>query len=399
MTSAWDILGRLHGIGGRGAGTRGCLAAAEELQSILRAQGLSPVTRTVRAPSRTLYDGPPVVALMLLLLGAALFVGPPGWRTPLAFFMWLALMPLVGEILAIPITLDLFLRKHASPNIQARVAGDGPGEIVLVAHYDTQFGSALFAPGFVPYLRTFFLFAYLGFFGLAIAGAVYALWDVAIAHLLMVPTGIILFASMAFVRYAAGHGTQIEGANDNASGTAVAIETALRLREDVASGALDGHGARLTLLLTTAEEVGERGMLHYLRQERPDHHGTVFVNLDNVGGGTLRYLTEEGMVMPMKAAAPLLRLAEGVAAAHPGELTPGFSLVLPTDLQWAFSMGYAGITFIGQTDDGQIPDYHSPYDTVARLDPDHIGRVVEIVHAFTKAVWREAAEVARKPAS
>lgn len=399
MTRAWDVLGRLHEIGGRKAGTRGCLAAAEDLQAILGAQGLSPTTHMVRAPYRTLYDGPPLVALILLVLGAALFVGPPGWRTPLAFFMWLALVPLVGEILAVPITLDLLLSKHASPNIQARVAGDGPGEIVLVAHYDTQLASPLFAPGFIPHLRTFFLFAYLGFFGLAVAGAVYALWDVATAHLLMVPLGIILFVSMAFVRYAAGHGAQIEGANDNASGVAVAIETALLLREDVAQGALDGHGARVTLLLTTAEEVGERGMLHYLRQERPDHHGTVFVNLDNVGGGTLRYLPEEGMVMPMKAAAPLLRLAEEVASAYPGELARGFPLVLPTDLQWAFSMGYAGITFIGQTDDGQIPDYHSPEDTVARLDPEHIGRVVEIVHAFLRAVWKEAAEVAGKPAS
>lgn len=356
----------------------------------LEDEGLQVQISSFRAPGRTLYDGPPLIGFLLILLTAGVIWGPASWRPVEVFLEWVALLPLVGELLAIPANLDLVLGKKKTENLEAEITGSGPGRVVLVAHHDTQWGSPLFHPRFLPFVRAYFLVAYACFFGLPVLSAADMVWHLPWAHALLAPLAAIFLVLLAFLRYAAAKGRHVVGANDNGSGVAVATAVALRIREAVKNGDLPKDAAKLTLFLPGAEEVGERGMLHWLRVNRPDHHATVFINIDNVGGGKLRFLRGEGMLLPLKYSPPLLRIAEEVSSQSPEDLSPGYPLLLPTDMMWAVSMGYAGITFIAQEDGGAIPNYHWHTDTIDRVSPDHMKRVEETLYQYTASVWRAA---------
>jgi hypothetical protein len=131
-------------------------------------------------------------------------------------------------------------------------------------------------------------------------------------------------------------------------------------------------------------------MLHWVKTHRPQPAEVVFVNLDNVAGGTLRYLEKEGMLLPLRYSPALLQVARGVAANSGGALTTGSPLLLPTDMMWTSAQGYAAITFIGQRDDGTIPNYHWPTDTVDQISMQHLAEVEDTLFAYLSAVWQEA---------
>jgi peptidase M28-like protein len=98
------------------------------------------------------------------------------------------------------------------------------------------------------------------------------------------------------------------GANDNASGVA----TVLRL--------LERHGGRLAnfdlwAVFAGAEEAQALGMRAWLRRHRRDldRRRTIFVDLDKVGAGTVRYARREGLILPLGYDPQLLELCERIA--------------------------------------------------------------------------------------
>jgi len=380
-------------VGARSVGTDGAKAGVERIRSLLESDGLRVTLDTFRAPLHTLYDGPALIALALLILAAGAFFGPVSWTPAAAFFMALVLIPLVGDLLAIPVNMDMILPKVPAENVEADIVGHGKGRILLIAHHDTQWATFIFSPGFLPFARLFFLLAYAGFFGLFTATAVAGLWRLPWAHAAIAPLGLVLLITIAVLRCAFAGRAPLLGANDNASGVAVATAVALAIRQDVKEGRLAEQGASLSLLLTGAEEVGERGMLHWVRKNHPPRGETAFVNLDNVAGGTLRFLESEGMILPLRSHPSLVRLARATARNWPGELEKGEPLLLPTDAMWPISLGYAAITFIGQEKDGRIPDYHQVTDQPDRIDAVHLARVTDIVHDYVFALWKEASDM------
>ncbi|MBE3578002.1 MAG: M28 family peptidase [Limnochordales bacterium] len=159
-------------------------------------------------------------------------------------------------------------------------------------------------------------------------------------------------------------GRYTNGANDNGSGSALALALARR----AAQGELPA--ARLMFVFTGSEETGNRGMLHFLRRftrafpaARP-----FFVNLDNLGRGIPRYLEGEGMLGYTRYDARLIGLARELSAARGERVMAQRNLLLPTDAVVAARAGYPAITFIATDSKGQIPDYHWHTDVPANLD-------------------------------
>jgi hypothetical protein len=104
------------------------------------------------------------------------------------------------------------------------------------------------------------------------------------------------------------------GANDNASGVA----TVLRL--------LERHGGRLAnfdlwAVFAGAEEAQALGMRAWLRRHRRDldRRRTIFVDLDKVGAGTVRYARREGLILPLGYDPRLVELCEAIAHEDRGE--------------------------------------------------------------------------------
>lgn len=410
---SWNYLEQLARLPARGSATEGERTAARWLQEQLETLGYDVEMQSFQSPRHTLYLGPTMV-IVILLATLWLSRSVPAVAALLAAA---AFVPLVGEMLGADVNFNLLLPKSPSQNVVARPgrrildegadAADSAGpdaaarnadssgtakaspDVVVVAHYDTQWGSWLFAPGFRRFLQPFFIVTYAGLV-LAFLAIVFrwifaeAQWPntmASIAAVLLVVTGAFLFGSWLF-------GRPVPGANDNGSGVAVALALADRWMEQAK---LDG-GPPVTpwFVFTGCEEVGLRGMHRFLADASLGRD-TIFINLDNVGGGRLRYFLGEGMLAYQKYDAGLIEVAADVAERHGGHVKPLKNWLLPTDGLLPAKAGFRAISFLAMSDDQTIPNYHWHSDTIENVDRD----VVELTEQFVWEFLETAAERSR----
>ena len=398
---AWKYLERLARWPHRGSTTPLEAEAARWIADTLASLGYEVEVQPFRAPAATLYAGPPLVGAAVALAAALATLTPSAWvRTALLAAALAAAGLLLQEARLAAPAFDRILPRRPSQNVVATRRGEaGAGPLVLVvAHYDTQRGSWLFAPWFRPALPWFFKAAYaavaLALAGLAagaVAGWLGAGWG-GWRWVALVGAGLTA-VTMGFVAVSGLVGRPVNGANDNGSGTAVALALAEhRAREPVAGP------VEVRFLFTGAEEVGTRGMWAYLAAHPELRRRPVYVvNVDNVGGGRLRALTVEGMLLPIPCGRRLRRLAE--AMAQEGRLALwSRMLLLSTDAGPAAARGHEAITFIGLEERGQIPHYHWFSDTIEHVDRAHLEGVEETVRAFVDRLIRDlAAGVPSRP--
>lgn len=392
MLKAWQYLQALSTLPPRGSATMGERRAAAWLSDRLREMGYDVEKQTFRSPIYTLYLGP--LCVIVGLLAATWFLGQ--WPMVAALVGALLLVPLVGEMLGSKVNMNYFpLPRRRSQNVVAHrhrnegqdgpEAGGSRQQVVIVAHYDTQWGSWLFHPRFRPFLRPFFYVVY-GGLALNVVGLFMRalLPSVAWGATFLTVSGVILTLAGLFLGASLATGQAVPGANDNGSGVAVALALADRWRAE------GPEELEPVFLFTGCEEVGLRGMRHYLEtaQLAPD---TIFINLDNVGGGRLRFLLGEGMLTYQKYDADLIALAEQVAERYPGKVESLRNLILPTDGLLAAKAGYKTITLLAAGERGVIPDYHWHTDTLEHVDRN----VLAVTERFTVDMLRALAERVR----
>lgn len=135
-------------------------------------------------------------------------------------------------------------------------------------------------------------------------------------------------------------------------------------------------------------------MHHFLAAAKPEK-GTIFISLDNVGGGTLRYLRGEGMLVYRRYDPELIRLAEELAKEYPGAVEPLDNLLLPTDGLPAAKAGYPALTFLAAGEGGRIPNYHWHSDTLENADRTAVELtetfVMDYVSTLAKALGAQKA--------
>lgn len=410
----WDYLQRLSVWPHRGSTSAYEREAARWIAGTLEAMGYRVHIQPFLAPAATLYAGPPLVGLAVAgAAGAAIWLDAT-WVRALAAAVALAAVGLLVEEarLARP-AFDWILPRRPSQNVVAEMPqGDGPSVddqtrrsgaprplVLLVAHYDTQRGSWLFAPWFRPVLPLFFKAAY-GAVGLAlvglVAGAVAGWWGSGWEGWRWAAGagGLLTAVLMGFLALAGLTGRPVNGANDNGSGTAVVLALAERW------AGRPVPGVELRFLFTGAEEVGTRGMWAYLKSLGPSRQRPIYVvNVDNVGGDRLRALLNEGMLLPVPCGARLRRLAEGLAREGRLSLWPRM-LLLSTDAGPAAVQGHEVITFIGLDDRGGISNYHWFSDMIQHVDRQHLERVCETISTFVERLLSDlSAGVPDRPGS
>ena len=428
----WDDLVALCRLPHRGTATAEEARAARWLAARLAEIGYEVDVQPFTAPRHTLYLGPGLIGLALAALGmlGARWQGPAGALGLLAAAAALALLPLVGELVLWPrgsrLSLALLVPRGPSQNVVARLArkdgtaadaprgavalaaGDEPGptpstpgrapegagevdaaarvpvgsasplHVVVTAHYDTQWGSWLFAPRILPGLKAFFLVGYAAFLAVPLLLVARAAGLAVSTPLAVAAAASAAVAAFLLVSWLGGR--PVNGANDNGSGVAVALALARRW----ARGPLPG--IQLILAFTGAEETGMRGMAALLEHPwfpRAAPGGIAVVNVDNVGAGRLHYLTAEGMLVPVRYAPWLVtqarRLAQGLPA---GLLTPGPRPLLPTDALVAAARGIPAITFLATGPGGRIPHYHWHTDRLEHVDRGHLAGVADLLWQY-----------------
>jgi len=197
--------------------------------------------------------------------------------------------------------------RFPSQNLLAQT-GQGRKTLVLMAHYDTAKSFFLFHPKQVKFFRRNFLIN--ATFATILPYGALLPWVSQLLGLYFLVQAVLLTLRELREPY-------VNGANDNASGVAVAVG----LFEELAQDPLPDY--QVILALTGSEEVGAKGAEFLARSGRIPPNALV-LNIDNVGKGELFYATGEGMLVYHAYRGELLELARASLGAQPLEYRLAF---------------------------------------------------------------------------
>ncbi len=379
----------LVGFEGRIAGSDAERRAADHLAGRLRDLGRNADIEPISVHSN--YALTHLIHAVLAIAGSLVAVGSPLIGALIAAF---ALLSTVGDLTGNLFLIRRLTGRRASQNVVSRENGDKPSTLILVAHYDAARGGSIFSRQLAERRATLAKRLRLpiglgGGFALAVLlillcaiVRILGLDSVVVSVAQFVPTALLVLAVPLLADLQLSPPSP--GAGDNASGVA----TALRLAE---SRGGDLHHLDLWVLLTGAEEPMALGMREWLRRHRAElpRDRTVFVNLDKVAAGTVRYTTKEGVVLAAATDPELVAMCEEIGAEDGEEgrygarplVARGTSDALP-----ARARGYRSITIscLGALD--YQPNQHQPMDTPDRVDADALERAFGFSSALIERI-------------
>lgn len=310
---ARDEIEDLVGFHGRGPGTD-----AERRAALHLAGRLEALRRTADVETIWIRPNWPLAHTMYVVVGIVGSIIATAAPVPGAIVAGVALVAAVTDLGGRIHLGRLLTARRASQNVTSREDRDRPGTLVLVAHYDA-------APTGYVYRRTAerraaigrLLRRPIGPFGpivwaLAVVTACAILraagvdpLGVAIAQ--FVATIILILTAPALVDIVLSD--TVPGASDNASGVATVLRLAERYGGDL-------EHFDVWVLFTGAEEALAEGMREWLRRHRRelDPTSTVFLNVDTVGAGTVRYTRRVGPLLGAALHPRLVALCDRIAS-------------------------------------------------------------------------------------
>jgi Peptidase family M28 len=369
------VLERLSALPHRASATQNERAAFAYLESELRALNLHP--RVTRFSSPNTYSWDVIGAATLIGLGAlsSLADGTLGFLLAVFGTSWFH-----THFSGLPHPLEAFVPKYPSQNLETSF-GSGEKHLIVMAHVDTARSAFLYNPSSVGRFRQAFVLnavlAYLTPLVIVIAALSNGSGIPSSPLLGLLGAYFIINAALFYHRERTA--PLVNGANDNASGVAAALEVTKRLQQHPCE-------ARVTLLLTGCEEVGARGAAHFARtlDANPD---TLVLNLDNVGRGTLHYATGEGMLQYHPYDERIVDLARDTAqthAANPLEYRLAYFDTLPFALR-----GIPCLTLIA-LEGKRIPNWHWITDTLENVDVNAVTHATDYAERLARA-WASGA--------
>lgn len=258
-------------------------------------------------------------------------------------------------------------------------AGRPARTLVLVAHHDAAHNGLVWHPRTIAASRAFARRT-----GHTIPSHALVLGVLTALALPIVPARHIARAALAgagLLMVQSMRSRTAPGANDNATGVAVVLELARRLRANPLPD------TRVVLVFPGGEEAGSTGMRAWLRRYGTglDPRTTLAVNLDAVGsGGHLVVARREGLTGRLDPAD--VQLAVQAADRAGIDLRP-VSIPNPTDGATAKQAGLHTISLLS-LNDGWISHLHLDSDTVDNVGWSTVEDAVRLTEHIT-AVWRE----------
>ncbi len=324
-----------------------------------------------------------LIHALLAVVGSVVAVSAPVVGLAL---IALAVVSTVGDLTGTFYLARRLTGRRASQNVVSREQTGRPGTLIFVAHYDagrTGFASSsgvarrgaalgrrlhhslgMFELMFWP------MVVLLGCAAARVAGVESVVLSVAqFLPTVMLILAVPLLADIVLSPVA-------PGAGDNASGVA----TVLRLVERFDDHPLEHFD--VWVLFPGAGEGPLLGMRAWMRRHRRelDKRSTVFVNIDAVGHGTVRYVTKEGFVIAQRYHPTLVKLCREIAAEDDDENRFGarsHASRFATDAVVARSRGFPAITITCANAEGIRPHHHQPTDTTDRIEPPALERAYE----------------------
>jgi hypothetical protein len=368
-------------IGARPAGSRAEQRAAEYVRQQLWALGIEDV---VEQPFET--PGSPGYGLIPPLLSAAMAV-PLGRLGRLGKLM--GALTLLGALYNLrefglaksPLHQALAATVH-SQNVIARIPprGETTKRVFILAHLDSSRQRFTVPQPFPPLTRFINTLA----LALGVLGALSMLRDVLTgrkaASAVQKAAGVVALG-MLTAAVIDENQPYVEGANDNASAVAAALELASALKAEPL------EHSEVTLLFSGSEETACVGIEKYLEQYAPPKQDTYWIDLEMVGAGGLCYVTRHGLSKfgEYHPTPQITALAARTARKHPELRVKGKPMTILDAVAPLVRHGYEAICIAGYDELGALPNWHRLSDTFDRIEPETLSRA----HQYTAALVRE----------
>ena len=238
-------------------------------------------------------------------------------------------------------------------------------KLILMAHWDTAPISLLYRPemvgNFQKSLKMSIILMLVAQF-LAISQFLlpnsFLLLLANILALYFIVQGII--ASIDFFRLGYSN-----GASDNATGVAAAIETTQKLWSK------NLQNLDIELVITGAKEVGMIGARAYMKAHyREFTKETYLINFDTLGSGDLKIITQTGSWSDIVYNNNLVKFAKEISSQTPDlkDVSSGAWHTTDFDSICFHRAGIPTLTLAALDKNGRMPNIHRPTDTLANVD-------------------------------
>ena len=377
-------------IGGRGSCTVNERRAGEYIAGELTVLGVSGIDHEpFRAIPATYW--PFALGFTAALAGTvlALLAGGQAALTAAAGLNMLGVWAMLAETEFTNHWARWFLPKRSSQNVTGVIPSKKTvqARVVLCAHLDTHRTPVFFSSQF--WYSVFTLLLTLTFLSMAAGAVVFGLGAI-LAWPAARWTGLFAFPIQAFGLAMCLHADftpYSPGANDDASGVGVILGLVQRLLVEPL------EITQVHLAFTGCEEVGAYGIQAYLdrhSQELGDQ--AVYIILDEVGIGKIKYLTADGLVLKHKTHPRALALAREISAAHPDLQVVECTGLAYTDALSATKRGFIALTVCTEVDPKTetVSHWHQMSDTIETMQPETLDRAHKFVWEIIQKIDREA---------
>jgi len=286
--------------------------------------------------------------------------------------------------------LSPLFRHSSSQNVVGRMVNSNAHfKVIFTAHYDTAQAVLLSNPKTVANVRLNFL---LGFFIIISLQIILILKilsiNIFIFKLVVILIGIYIIGNIIVLLISGLKGEFVQGASDNASGVAVMLDLAVRLK------GLSFPEIEFWFVSTGSKEVGAVGMATFMKMYTEDisKDNTYFINFDNVGKGSPHYFLGEGMLNFYKFSKDLIAVAKKSSQLNEfKEILPARYRLTYTDAIVPASRRFHSILLLAMDDRGLIPNWHWSSDTIENIDisvpqmtSDFVFEMVRNLHEILK---------------
>jgi hypothetical protein len=373
-------------IGPRGSTTEGERRGHEYCRQTLEAQGLDASLESFRSAKSVFHPFIIVSLIMLLVYGIYPLAGR--WSALAA-----GLLALAGFVSAL---LELSLRdnplrrlvpKGTSQNVVAVLPPQGKAkqDLVLIGHVDNQHTPLIFrSAGWLSVYKIFStltLVSYAGMVLLYLVG-IFTQW-----RWIWPLSGLAAFFGVLLLAmcWQAVSTPFTAGANDNATAAGLVLAMADHFRKEPL------QNTRLWLVCTGSEEALPDGAIDFFRRHKDELVNPRTLVFESLGCAGPSWLTGEGIVLPIYPDGKLVKLAEAVSKQHPElEGYPSRISGGVTEMSDSIRAGVPAITLMGLTRQNVLPHWHTPGDTVDKIDPDALRLNYAFAWHFIQAFDRQA---------
>lgn len=137
---------------------------------------------------------------------------------------------------------------------------------------------------------------------------------------------------------------------------------------------------------TGAEEAGTWGMRAFLEAYSAELKGAYIINLDNIGTGTLHWVTREGMTRRYRSDRRLVSAARAVSRQDQILVKGSEYKGLSTDATPALARGFKAMSVMAFDINGRLPNWHWHTDTSENVQPENIENAVKLVTGIIRDI-------------